>query len=1233
MPDSQKRGFLLLFSILALIAGLIFLRLVQKHHDRDDQFSRNVQSRLNSELSSIDSRKANLRNRLAHSEEPEFSRFEDRKGYPVFVFLNQRLYYWSDYHYAPRYREIEGAYTYKYLLNSKGSFVVVKGDIGIGNQNAEVFYTIPLHLDTRITNQFLRPEFNRRLFHNASHSVHPPEAEIGHIITDPDGMPLFRVEFHAGYGRNIPVFSALALTLSLLILLLSPLFLWQSTALIIHRRGYGAGLFFLLFAIPALRALMLVIEFPSSYTDAGLFAPRNYASSAINPSLGDLMLNLLGIGGVAFYFFSFYMKMNVFRALLRTSPVSKATIGVLLVFLPLGWLAVHHQLVYSLSFHSRWSMDISGSLDFGGLRLLSYGLYFFSGIIFFLIAHPVYRILARIFGETPAVLIPVLFTGGFIFIGISLMVDWSYGIVLLVCIPFVAVLMWSGLPSYLARVQYLTFVYFFFFGLPPAIAGAHAGYIYYMDQSKSEKDRLASQLLLERDLFTEYLLIEAAGKIQSDVFIQNRIFSPYASKDIIEQKIRRVYLSNYLDQYEIQIYVFNSRGDLFSEGRRGFNYFALREEFKAYQTEHEGLYYISQLDRSAVSRYLCFVELKRYSQVAGYVLISLRLKRFFQNALFPMLLADSRYAVSQQSMPRLSYAIFDGHVLLSNFGDFNYRTDVTAPILDNPRLFGQGVVSDGYQHVGFKSAAGKIIVIGSRIYPLRSILANISFYFLIYVISILCLIVVLAVYSWIRRSPQNYATRIQLYLNFAFFLPMVVISITVLSIIVRAYQQDMETRNMQRALNLSTRLSSTLSDYLNEIGDRELLSNEIYDIAQYAELDINLFNRSGRLLASSQPLIYDNEILSSYINPVAFTKLVEQQGNSIALDESIGSLRFKNAYVSINSFDDGSLLGILSLPYFTSSLDLEKNISSVLSTMLIIFALVFMVFLIISYLASDTLTFPLRLITQKIRRTTLSGYNEPLSWNSDDEIGLMVKEYNAMLVNLEQSKTALARSEKENAWREMARQVAHEIKNPLTPMKLTLQYMRRRISAGDEDNSESRRNQIDLLLEQINTLSEIASSFSEFAKMPPPRWERIDLTSILREIAELYGKQELGRITTEIPDAQLQIEGDRQWISRAISNIVINGFQSAGTKAEAHLVIRCRPTGYGFVHIEVEDNGEGIAAEIQEKVFLPNFSTKSSGSGLGLAIAKRGIEHAGGRVWFETHPGQGTVFHIDFPLV
>ncbi|MCG8388560.1 MAG: ATP-binding protein, partial [Cytophagales bacterium] len=384
-----------------------------------------------------------------------------------------------------------------------------------------------------------------------------------------------------------------------------------------------------------------------------------------------------------------------------------------------------------------------------------------------------------------------------------------------------------------------------------------------------------------------------------------------------------------------------------------------------------------------------------------------------------------------------------------------------------------------------------------------------------------------------------------------------------------------------------------------------------------------------RLIASSQPLIYENDLLSSYINPVAYSLIRESRENAHILEESVGELNYNTTFFAVRSFDKGNLIGIVSIPYFQSEYNLEQSQITVLTNVINVFTFVFIVFLVVSYMAAKWLTFPLRFITQKLKKTTLTGLNEPLSWDADDEIGLMVGEYNRMLDNLEDSKKALARSEKESAWREIAQQVAHEIKNPLTPMKLTLQHLNRKLVAKGEEENMNRP--INTLLQQVQTLDDIASSFSSFAKMPIPEHERYELTHVLKNAVSLHDAQKNLYIDLQIKEEPVYTVGDEQLMGRIINNLLLNAIQAMDGNNKQQVYVTLLRVSTRKVRLEVKDNGVGIADEIHNKIFIPNFSTKETGSGIGLAIAKHGVEHAGGKIWFETELGRGTSFFIELP--
>lgn len=233
-----------------------------------------------------------------------------------------------------------------------------------------------------------------------------------------------------------------------------------------------------------------------------------------------------------------------------------------------------------------------------------------------------------------------------------------------------------------------------------------------------------------------------------------------------------------------------------------------------------------------------------------------------------------------------------------------------------------------------------------------------------------------------------------------------------------------------------------------------------------------------------------------------------------------------------------------------------------------------------------------------------------------------------MLYKLSESKNQLEQTQREKAWREIAQQVAHEIKNPLTPMKLTLQQLQRHLESNN-GNVEKTQKAVSMLLSQVDTLNDIASSFSGFAKMPEPVIKRLELVSSVKSAIDLHSAS--GEISFRSSVKEIFVMGDDQMLNRTFSNIILNGLQS-GIPGQAIKIAVNITVQNSLARIEFHDNGKGIDPSIAELVFLPHFSTKKSGSGIGLAISKQGIDLMGGRIWFETKVGEGTSFFIELPV-
>ncbi|MBK7099391.1 MAG: HAMP domain-containing histidine kinase [Sphingobacteriales bacterium] len=279
---------------------------------------------------------------------------------------------------------------------------------------------------------------------------------------------------------------------------------------------------------------------------------------------------------------------------------------------------------------------------------------------------------------------------------------------------------------------------------------------------------------------------------------------------------------------------------------------------------------------------------------------------------------------------------------------------------------------------------------------------------------------------------------------------------------------------------------------------------------------------------------------------------------------------------------------------------------------------------------ANRITNSFKLIGAKMREISLSKINEPIVWEREDEINDLVKEYNKMVDKLQESAGAIAKNERDEAWREMARQVAHEIKNPLTPMKLNLQYLQKAINEGRTDIHQLASNVSGTMVEQIDHLSRIASDFSQFSNINKPEKTKFDLHEVLDPLIEIHGRNP--KIRTEwirLPNS-INIFADKTQMNRLFSNLLVNALEACVDKEGSKIIIT-EQIANKHITICVQDNGPGIDEKMKSKIFYPNFTTKSSGTGLGLAMCKNIVEQNGGSIWFETNIEKGAAFFVNLP--
>ncbi len=1153
-----------------------------------------------------------------------FTRINQLSGHPLFVYRSGSLVYWSDYRFVPDYRMIRGEYQYRFLQVQRKAFVVRRWKIA--NTELEVFALLPVYRGYKIENDFVSSTYNEDIFPNQRVRIHDISAEEGRPVCVGENNCLFRVTFPDDYfrpGKSAGKWVNILYTIGFAFLLAGFYLLVYAMG----RKGLWFGLLLMLGGLLVIRFFMLWIGFPGNLTDSPLFDSRYFASSGFNRSLGDLLINLSCLCLVCLYLFRNHREAFSVEKMSGLSGPVRLWLGALVAGSGLLMFHVKYLIFQTLYHNSHITFDINRSLEFDGNRITGFIIFLVFMVSIFFIFHSVYVVLHRLFPQRGR-LVLAFGLGAFMFSLVNLFLQQIFWPALLVGSGVFVVLRITKLPASVAKLRYTTFLYFFVYVIGGALLGAISIYRFENEREVELKKKFASQLLIENDNLGEFLLSEASDKIRQDLFIQSRMSSPFLTKEIVKAKIRQVYLSSYFNKYDIRIYLYNSAGRSLETTSEGLSPAEIqRFDAANYKTSYDGIYFINNIGGDVSKRYINFIEIKKRGVTVGYVIIDLTLKRIIPESVYPELLVDHRFLTPYQNA-NYSYAVYEDSRVTYSSGDFNYLLDFDRNLLDDPRIYRQTLMNSGYWHIAVKEVNNRVIVISSNDHPFSDIVSNFSFLFLVQVFAVLVITGLYALYFSLQNESLNYSAKIQLYLNIAFFLPLFAVSATTLSLINSSFESEVNYEYYKKAERISTNVSEDLNNYVNNISaDPEELRTELAQISKFSGADVNLFNTAGRLIASSQPLIYENDLLSSYINPVAYAHIRERGENSHIQRESVGRLNYNTTFFAVKSFDKGELIGIVSIPYFQSEYNLEQSQITVLSNVINVFTVVFIVFLIVSYMAAEWLTFPLRFITQKLKKTTLTGMNEPLSWDADDEIGLMVGEYNRMLDNLEDSKKALSRSEKESAWREIAQQVAHEIKNPLTPMKLTLQHLNRKLVAREE---EEMNRPINTLLQQVQTLDDIASSFSSFAKMPIPEHERYELVHVVRNAVSLHSSAKNVSIDLQIQSEPVYTVGDEQLMGRIINNLLLNAMQAMERDKKKICVILMKAGG-SMVRLEVKDNGMGIAEEIHNKIFIPNFSTKETGSGIGLAIAKHGVEHAGGKIWFETETGRGTSFFIELP--
>lgn len=480
---------------------------------------------------------------------------------------------------------------------------------------------------------------------------------------------------------------------------------------------------------------------------------------------------------------------------------------------------------------------------------------------------------------------------------------------------------------------------------------------------------------------------------------------------------------------------------------------------------------------------------------------------------------------------------------------------------------------------------------------------------------------------------KNLSLRVRIFLSMIFLTLIASVLIAAVSIYqfrkeAREYHQDrLERKEAAIAEHINYVLQTTTYPLTTE-NIPLIFKDKIFELADIHSMEINFFDLKGKLLISSKAIFkFDKD--KPKINPSTL-KIIQSSLDKRYIEFSKvdgQSFRSSYSYLKDTKFKP---MGILNLPYEENTEFYDNEVQNFLIRFGQVYVFMFLISIILSYFLSSYITKSLKIISDKIEETQLNQRNEKIVIeDGSKEINLLIKSYNTMVDKLEESATILAQSEREQAWREMAKQVAHEIKNPLTPMRLTVQSFQRKFDTNDPNITQKLDDYTKTILQQIDTMTAVAGAFSNFATMPAQQNETLNVVRIVKMALEIFNED---YIQFSALEDEIIAKLDRTQLIRVITNLVKNAIQAIPEEQENKLVFVTVFRQDNEVKIAVKDNGKGISKENQERVFEPKFTTKSSGMGLGLAIIKNIIENYNGTITFETEPNVGTEFLVSFPI-
>jgi signal transduction histidine kinase len=1012
-------------------------------------------------------------------------------------------------------------------------------------------------------------------------------------------------------------------------LLVSLLWLQLNILCISRRHSWRKGFLLTVLLVLGLRFLFKDLPLPFGISDLPLFSPVIYGYSWLLASLGDLLLNELVLVWIIVFVLAETPYHTYFKPL--KSRVARVLAALLLLsglpVLLFELLAVLHSLV----------IDSQISFDVGHFHTVD--AYTVIGLVAIALGLITAAIATRLIKAQLYQLIPARWL--------------RLGLVAASCIVFTVVFHPESVLFYMVIFWVVADT------LLLDIMGESSGSIFTLQMifvslftcacatlilhdlvrtRDLQKDRIAyaEHLLAQQDPLMEYNFKSIVPRLQQDPGIMAFLAGPNAAATAaLARRLNVLYFNTLINRYQPAFYLFDRTGRaLYNMDTASEEY--LRERFETgMPTQEDHLV----LDVSSEGyNYLAHIPFDS-SLRPGNLYITLSLKKNINETVYPELLQpETVNRIDKEG--RYAYAIYLKGKRITQTSDYNFPPFIdTAGGVRRPII---RKIKSGDYELRYQEARDNVVIVAGSTGSWFSSVMLFSYLFGVH----LLLSFIALLYQWLFRLVMRVNTRpIHLSLRQRIHLGTVIIlliSFVTVGIATVAFFKNRYKRTSRASIQATTQIVERyVRQYLAAQGglsSRAAMDSvartpefrySLYSLAAGQKTDANVFDYGGRLLVASQEDLYEHGLLAPVMRPQDYRRL--QQGSSIVEEnEYVGNFQFLSCSVPVRN-DEGTILGYVSVPFFSSERELNDQISNIVVALVNLYAFLFFLSSFLALFISERLARTFNVLINQFGRLSLQQ-NELLVWPYNDEIGVLVGEYNKMVRKVEESAAMLARNERESAWREMAKQVAHEIKNPLTPMKLNIQYLQQALQSKRPDIERLAAKVSASIIEQIDNLAYIASEFSNFATMPEAKATLFSMNDLLQRAIPLYQSKQGITVTLTLPEEELIILADHSQLLRVFTNLMQNAIQAVPEDTEGRIDVVLLHDG-GDALVQVSDNGTGISAEAAAKIFKPYFTTKSSGTGLGLAMSRKILELWKGKIWYESQEGVGTTFFIRLPVV